>query len=105
MSLQEILPILAIAGYILGFIGIAIKYGVERERINSKNREQDIEMSQLSANINRVQLDLNKYENHNTKQHEEFYVVKNNVTELTQDMKYIKEALYEIKKAIEDLKK
>lgn len=116
MDINILVTALAIVFYVIGFISMAVRYGSEQERFRSKNKEQDIVIETIKTDlekvvqsqkleIERVALAQQKHEDHNAKQHEEFYASKNLVTELATDMKYIKSSLTKIESAIERMAK
>ena len=99
--MEQILPWITAGATIIGFIGVAIRYGADQEKIHSKNQIQDMVMENIKIDIDRMKIDAEKTSAHNLKQHEEFYQTKDIVIELANDMKYIRQALLKIQESIE----
>lgn len=92
-ELQIITMITTIILFIGTVLGGAVKYGSDMRALRSEIDMQKLKQDQL-------QMSFNEEKNHNIRQHEEFYLVKNEQIELKNDMKHIMLGIEEIKRMI-----
>lgn len=82
-------------GFIASLVGWGIKYGSDKQKIESKNEMQDSQIAELK----KAQAEDRKK---NEEQHKEFYDNKDTVIKLGSDMDHIKKSLDEIKGLLEN---
>ena len=90
--------IMQIVVFTMTVIGAAVKYGMDMQKLKSENDLQNLAIKHLEKELQDEKL-------HNEKQHEEFYVNKNDTIELKQSMKFIVQGVEEIKLMLRDGRK
>lgn len=95
MSIELFIQLITIMLFLGTVLGAAMKYGSDREKLESKNQLQDQRISTIEKTVD-------EEKSHNAKQHEEFYKNKDDTIGLQSDMKHILSSLEDIKTLLGD---
>lgn len=94
-ELQVVTMIITIVLFVGTVLGAAVKYGSDQRSLRS-------EMEMLKQRQDQLRIEFSEEKTHNSRQHEEFYLVKNDTIELKTDMKHIMLGIEEIKRLLGD---
>jgi len=90
INIAEIMPIIL---FFITILGMAVKYGMDMQRLASTNDLQNMRLTNIEN-------DVKAEKAHNASQHIEFYENRNWTIELKTDMKHIMDSLIDIKEIL-----
>lgn len=95
MSIELAVQLITILIFLGTVLGAAMKYGSDREKLESKNQLQDQKIETIEKAVNEEKV-------HNARQHEEFYQNQKTTIKIESDIGHILSGLDDIKKMLGD---